>query len=286
MEYTAIRSSLEISRDMADYLEAADPQKYPPASRAQTIREINDILTGRSDAPFDSPLGRARDKRAIELMADFAALSIQVKQMELPSPFKRGRAQKYPLWNVDAETPLKWIDQKRYDSAVRNGFPDGFLSNHISTVFRSMTCRTTWIARDRPLPIAALPPAASKERSLRTVPCVIQTFQIVDWISACSHTRACRTSGSLTARSIRAALRFRSSKALLFWIAAWNRSIWETVRWTAVPLHASGQEIFGGWQPRRSRRAASRRRNVSVCGNRPTVRLVWSCPNEAAPKGR
>ena len=126
MEYTAIRSSLEISRDMADYLEAADPQKYPPASRAQTIREINDILTGRSDAPFDSPLGRARDKRAIELMADFAALSIQVKQMELPSPFKRGRAQKYPLWNADAETPLKWIDQKRYDSAVRNGFPDGF----------------------------------------------------------------------------------------------------------------------------------------------------------------
>ena len=118
-------------------------------------------------------------------------------------------------------------------------FLTAFLSNHISTVFRSMTCRTTWIARDRPLPIAALPPAASKERSLRTVPCVIQTFQIVDWISACSHTRACRTSGSLTARSIRAALRFRSSKALLFWIAAWNRSIWETVRWTAVRLATS-----------------------------------------------
>lgn len=64
-------------------------------------------------------------------------------------------------------------------------FLTAFLSNHISTVFRSMTCRTTWIARDRPLPIAALPPAASKERSLRTVPCVIQTFQIAGWISAC-----------------------------------------------------------------------------------------------------
>ncbi len=51
--FQAVRSGAEISMSIADLLEQADPALYNGTNRVQTIREVNDILQGRSDLSFD-----------------------------------------------------------------------------------------------------------------------------------------------------------------------------------------------------------------------------------------
>ena len=51
--FQAVRSGAEISMSIADPLEQADPALYNGANRTQTIREVNDILQGRSELSFD-----------------------------------------------------------------------------------------------------------------------------------------------------------------------------------------------------------------------------------------
>lgn len=50
--FQAVRSGAEISMNIADLLEQAAPAQYNGANRAQTIREVNDTLQGRSDQSF------------------------------------------------------------------------------------------------------------------------------------------------------------------------------------------------------------------------------------------
>lgn len=147
MNDKTVRSSLSISRDMADYLETVDPQNYHAADRAKTIQHLNDILAGRSKESLTPLISTSTEETPVRLMADFSALSAQIEQMARPFPLRHGRARKYPVWDGSAETPLKWIDQKRYDNALKNGFPTGFFENsyfdHIcfSAVPDEMTCR-------------------------------------------------------------------------------------------------------------------------------------------------
>ena len=42
-DYKAVRSSLDISRSIAFYLEMSDPAAFQQADRARSIRTINDI---------------------------------------------------------------------------------------------------------------------------------------------------------------------------------------------------------------------------------------------------
>ena len=147
MNDKTVQSSLSISRDMADYLETVDPQNYHAADRAKTIQHLNDILAGRSKEPLTPLISASTEEAPARLMAGFAALFAQIEQMAQPFPLRYGRARKYPVWDDSAETPLKWIDQKRYDNALKNGFPTGFFENsyfdHIcfSAVPDEMTCR-------------------------------------------------------------------------------------------------------------------------------------------------
>ena len=54
--YQAVRSTREIAKSIAYYLEMSDPVNYPPSDRAKTVRAVNDILQGRSDRTVDSLL--------------------------------------------------------------------------------------------------------------------------------------------------------------------------------------------------------------------------------------
>ena len=51
--FQAVRSGGEISMNIADLLEQTDPALYNGANRTQTIREVNDILQGRSEMSLD-----------------------------------------------------------------------------------------------------------------------------------------------------------------------------------------------------------------------------------------
>lgn len=141
MNDKTVRSSLSISRDMADYLETVDPQNYHAADRAKTIQHLNDILAGRSKESLTPLISTSTEETPVRLMADFAALSAQIEQMAQPFPLRHGRARKYPVWDDSAETPLKWIDQKRYDNALKTAFLLAFLKIPISIIFASLLCR-------------------------------------------------------------------------------------------------------------------------------------------------
>ena len=92
MNDKTVRSSLSISRDMADYLETVDPQNYHAANRAKTIQHLNDILTGRSKEPLTPLISASTEEMPVRLMTDFAALVAQIEQLAQPFPFRHGRA--------------------------------------------------------------------------------------------------------------------------------------------------------------------------------------------------
>ena len=148
MNDKTVQSSLSISRDMADYLETVDPQNYHAADRAKTIQHLNDILAGRSKEPLTPLISASTEETPARLMAGFAALSAQIEQMAQPFPLRYGRARKYPVWDDSAETPLKWIDQKRYDNALKKRLSHWlFLKIPISIIFASLLCQDEMTCR-------------------------------------------------------------------------------------------------------------------------------------------
>ena len=237
MNDKTVRSSLSISRDMADYLETVDPQNYHAADRAKTIQHLNDILAGRSKESLTPLISTSTEETPVRLMADFSALSAQIEQMAQPFPLRHGRARKYPVWDGSAETPLKWIDQKRYDNALKNGFPTGFFENsyfdHIcfSAVPDEMTCRGSTLMA------VNLRPAASTPPFLRTVRCKIRIFQTADCAYACLLIATSRTQDFSTVNyADTVALHFHSLKMCCSGIAIWMPSISETAHWMAARL--------------------------------------------------
>ena len=53
-DYKAVRSSLDISKSIAFYLEMSDPAAFRLRDRAGSIRTINDILQGRSEKTVEA----------------------------------------------------------------------------------------------------------------------------------------------------------------------------------------------------------------------------------------
>ena len=130
IEYKAVPSGQELSRRIADCLEAAAPRNYDPAERPQAIRRLNDILQGRSARPVDEllvELDKCEDTRLPAILKDIQVFLRQKKL--LTTPYVKRASQKPFIFQYRyafEERRLKIIDQRLYDRAVKEGFPADF----------------------------------------------------------------------------------------------------------------------------------------------------------------
>ena len=135
-DYKAVRSSLDISRSIAFYLEMSDPAAFRQADRAGSIRTINDILQGRSERTVEAMLAELEQKGGTYYAGEIAVLrqniqDFQHQKMILTQPYseRSGKAYKtYRFKNFDngVGRSLKIVDQKLFDRAAKAGFPPGF----------------------------------------------------------------------------------------------------------------------------------------------------------------
>ena len=73
IDYKAVPSGLELSRRIADCLEADAPQAYASSERPQVIRKLNGILQGRSErtvADLLAELEKCGDARLPAVLED------------------------------------------------------------------------------------------------------------------------------------------------------------------------------------------------------------------------
>ena len=132
--FQAVHSSAEISMSIADLLERTDPAQYNGANRAQTIREINDILQGRSDLSFDMLYSILEQKcggepgQVEKIKRDTEAFRRQKLCRTLRYTMSGGQQYRYDTWDYDPQRPLKIIGQPLFDHAAEHGFPPDFFT--------------------------------------------------------------------------------------------------------------------------------------------------------------
>ena len=129
--YKAVPSGMEISRSIADCLEAVAPSGYLFSERARAIRAANSILQGRSFrtvADLMMELEKCGDDRINNVQKKI--FDFHMQKALLSSPYVQS-ADSYQdctynyYQNTDGRN-LKIIDQKQYDEAVEHGFPPLF----------------------------------------------------------------------------------------------------------------------------------------------------------------
>ena len=131
-DYKAVRSTVEISRRIACYLDMFDPQYFNGMSQARAVRNINDILQGRSEWTVETLLGELRQKGpALAVKAEQISQEIQDFQAQrelLKKPYKRFSdiEYDYKMHDDGSPYPLKMIDQRLYDQAAQDGFQPRF----------------------------------------------------------------------------------------------------------------------------------------------------------------
>lgn len=132
--FQAVRSSAEISMSIADLLERTDPTQYNGANRAQTIREVNDILQGRSDLSFDVLYSILEQKcggepgQVEKIKRDAEAFCRQKLCRTLRYTMSGSQQYRYDTWDYDPQRPLKIIGQPLFDHAAEHGFPPDFFT--------------------------------------------------------------------------------------------------------------------------------------------------------------
>lgn len=132
--FQAVRSGTEISMNIADLLEQTAPAQYNGANRAQTIREINDTLQGRSDQSFAmlySLLEQKCDKepeQVEKIRRDAEAFRRQKLCRTLRYTLSGNQQYRYDTWDYDPQHPLKIISQPLFDHAAEHGFPPEFFT--------------------------------------------------------------------------------------------------------------------------------------------------------------
>jgi len=135
-DYKPVRSSHAISMAITDLMELHAPRYSDGESRPKRIREINDILNGRSDTTpqemlvsLAQTLGSGFHLRVGAIRRDVEALLHQ--KALLSQPYCRSSIAdfSYEFLPDSGDPPLKIIDQTLYDQAVKNGFPYGFFRN-------------------------------------------------------------------------------------------------------------------------------------------------------------
>ena len=132
-QYKAVRSSLDISKRIAFYLEMSDIRNPRFGDRASVVRITNDILQGRSTTSVEDLLSDL-EQQAGSYYADEIAVVRQdvqdfLRQKELLSTaYGRSGSASYSFKHYrgcDGRT-RKVIDQKLFDRAASDGFPPGF----------------------------------------------------------------------------------------------------------------------------------------------------------------
>lgn len=129
--YKAVPSGMEISRSIADCLEAVAPSGYLFGERARAIRAANSILQGRSFrtvADLMMELEKCGDDRIDNVQKDIIDFQLQKALLSSPYVQTADNNQDYTFsyyQNADGRN-LKIIDQKLYDEAVEHGFPPHF----------------------------------------------------------------------------------------------------------------------------------------------------------------
>ncbi len=132
--FQAVRSGLAISQSIADMLERADPTQYNGANRTQTIREVNDILQGRSELSFDMLYSILEQKcggeagQVEKVRRDAEAFRHQKLCRTLRYTLSGSQEYHYEMWDFDPKRPLKIISQPLFDHAAEHGFPPDFFT--------------------------------------------------------------------------------------------------------------------------------------------------------------
>jgi len=112
-----------------------DPVKYPPGDRAGIVRSINDTLQGRGEqtvegllTEMDAVCGRLAIYNSEWLMFCQAIQDFQHQKGLLDQPYTKSsdKQYKYRIFDLDAERPLKIVNQHLYDCAAKAGFPPNF----------------------------------------------------------------------------------------------------------------------------------------------------------------
>lgn len=127
-DYKAVSSGLELSRRVADCLEAASHREYQFGERVSALRAINDILQGRATRTADELLMELEKcgKQIVPLLQDIQNFLWQ-KEL-LTHPYDKSSGDKQFLYKRRKENgkSLKIIGQRIYDRAAKAGFPPDF----------------------------------------------------------------------------------------------------------------------------------------------------------------
>lgn len=132
--FQAVRSGLAISQSIADMLEQADPKHYNGANRTHTIREVNDILQGRSDLSLDMLYSILEQKfggeggKVEKIKRDVGTFQVQKSHRAQPYAMVGAQKYNYETWDYDSQRPLKIISQPLFDHAAEHGFPPDFFT--------------------------------------------------------------------------------------------------------------------------------------------------------------
>ena len=132
-DYKAVRSSLDISKSIAFYLEMSDPAAFRLRDWAGSIRTINDILQGRSEKTVEAMLAELEQKGGTYYAGEIAILrqniqDFQRQKMMLTQPYCKssGKTYRFRTFDNSIGRSLKIVDQKLFDKAAKAGFPPEF----------------------------------------------------------------------------------------------------------------------------------------------------------------
>ena len=138
LEHKPVHSSTEISKRIADYLEACDCANALPGKRCKMLLAINDVLQNRSTqsveeilAILDAKNHSGLEERLDRIRSDISAFLHQKALLDRPyiNISTNGKGFRYAIFDADSEHSLKVIDQKLYDHAAEHGFPAGFFQH-------------------------------------------------------------------------------------------------------------------------------------------------------------
>lgn len=131
-EPRAVRSTREIARSIAYYLEMSAPENYPSGNRAKTVQEINHILQGDSRRTRDDLFAELAEKASCHageiegLKKDILAFEAQKRLVDRPYTKTSNKQYKYRMNTANPKQPLKIINQQLFDRAAKAGFPPDF----------------------------------------------------------------------------------------------------------------------------------------------------------------
>lgn len=131
-DYTAVRSSREISKHIVDHLELIEPVNFPPSDRARTVRSINDTLQGRGACSLDQLMSELELTIGRYDPTIFESIRHQIRDFQRQKALLTHRYQKYSdkmptlALHVSGNRRLKVVGQRDYDACVRAGFPTDF----------------------------------------------------------------------------------------------------------------------------------------------------------------